>query len=86
VGGSAGAGEQLFPAVLPGPVPWQVQDQPPGGAGDPGRDGYQVSADGGGGGLRVEHRRDRAGGSGQVELVAASTSQAPLAENEDDGK
>jgi len=66
-GWSAGAGEQLFPAVLPWPVPWQVQGQPPGGGGDPGWDGDQVSADGGGGGFGVEHRCDCAGGGGQVE-------------------
>jgi len=59
--------EQSFPAVLPGPVLGQVDDQSPRGSGEAARDRDQLPADRRGGGFGVEHRRDGPRRAGQVE-------------------
>jgi len=51
----------MFPAALPWPVPWQVQDQSPGGGGDPVWERDQLPAAGGGGGYGVEYWAPAAG-------------------------
>src|ERR1035437_8245029 len=48
--------EQAFPAVLPGPVLAQVDDQSSRGRGEPAGDRDQLPADGRGGGFGVEDR------------------------------
>src|SRR5664279_6610598 len=59
--------EQSFPAVLPGPVLGQVNDQSPRGPGEAAWDRDQLPADRGGGGFGVEDRGDGPGGAGEVE-------------------
>src|SRR5450759_4076265 len=63
----AGRVDQSFPAVLPGPVLGEVDDQSPRGRGEAARDRDQLPADGRGGGFGVEDRRDGPGGAGEVE-------------------